>query len=80
MLCIYDKFFYCRYSKYLNDVKGFGIKKGIIVGFFMGIIYFIVFFVYGFGFWYGVKMVREDDDYNFGNVFIVSFFFVFFYF
>ncbi|XP_065929444.1 ATP-dependent translocase ABCB1 isoform X3 [Magallana gigas] len=62
-----------RYSKHLNDAKGSGIKKGITVGFSMGIIYFIVFSVYGFGFWYGAKMVREDDDYNPGNVLIVFF-------
>ena len=63
---------YCfRYSVHLNDAKGSGIKKGITVGFSMGLIYFIVFSVYGFGFWYGAKIVREDSDYDPGNVLIV---------
>ncbi|XP_078320541.1 ATP-dependent translocase ABCB1-like isoform X1 [Crassostrea virginica] len=62
-----------RYSVHLNDAKGSGIKKGITVGFSMGLIYFIVFSVYGFGFWYGAKIVREDSDYDPGNVLIVFF-------
>lgn len=65
-----------RYNGYLDEVKKSGIKKGIIVGWLIGLVFLVVFCVYGFGFWYGVKFIREDDDYRVFNVLIVSLFFI----
>lgn len=65
-----------RYNGYLDEVKKSGIKKGIIVGWLIGLVFLVVFCVYGLGFWYGVKFIREDDDYRVFNVLIVSLFFI----
>lgn len=65
-----------RYNGYLDEVKKSGIKKGIIVGWLIGLVFLVVFCAYGLGFWYGVKFIREDDDYRVFNVLIVSLFFI----
>ena len=37
----------------------------------MGLVFFIIFAVYALAFWYGAKLVREDD-YTAGRMIIVS--------
>ena len=60
-----------RYSKNLVDAKNFGIRKGMIVGGGMGLLFLVIFGSYALGFWYGGKLVREED-YTAGRMLIVS--------
>lgn len=50
----------------------FGRRKGLVSGGGMGIVMFIIFVIYCVIFWYGCKLVREDDDYTAGTMLIVS--------
>ena len=38
----------------------------------MGAVFLVIFAVYAMAFWYGSKLVREDDNYTAGNMLIVS--------
>jgi len=60
-----------RYGKNLVQAKDFGIKKGIISGAGMGFLFFVFFATYALAFWYGGKLVREED-YTAGRMLIVS--------
>ena len=62
-----------RYSKNLKQAKDFGIQKGLIAGGGMGMFFFIIFAVYALAFWYGGKLVREED-YTPGRMLTVSIF------
>ncbi|XP_065930084.1 ATP-dependent translocase ABCB1 isoform X2 [Magallana gigas] len=62
-----------RYNGHLDEAKKSGIKKGITVGWSTGLVFLVVFCAYGLGFWYGAKLIREDDDYRVSNVLIVFF-------
>jgi len=62
---------YFRYSKNLVDAKKFGIRKGMIVGAGMALLFFVMFGSYALGFWYGGKLVREEN-YTAGQMLIVS--------
>ena len=50
----------------------FGRRKGLVSGGGMGIVMFIIFVIYCVIFWYGCKLVREDDAYTAGTMLIVS--------
>ena len=64
--------FFCRYYNNLGTAQAFGIKKGFTNGASMGFIWFVIFGCYALGFWYGGKLVREDDDYSVATMIIVS--------
>lgn len=64
-----------RYNGHLDEAKKNGIKKGITVGWSTGLVFLVVFCAYGLGFWYGAKLIREDDNYRVSNVLIVSYFY-----
>lgn len=64
--------FFCRYVANLKDAEAFGIKKSAIAGLAMGMIFLIIFCTYALAFWYGSKLVREDDAYTAGRMLIVS--------
>ncbi|CAM2699572.1 unnamed protein product [Rotaria socialis] len=61
-----------RYEKHLEDAKKNGIKKGAINGITIGTVWFLIYGAYALAFWYGAKLIREDN-YNVGDVFIVFF-------
>ena len=61
-----------RYDANLKDAKSFGIRKGIANGLGIGFIYIVFFGAYALAFWYGSKLVREDD-YTAGKMLIVSY-------
>jgi len=61
-----------RYRKNLGEAKDFGIRKGIISGAGMGFLFFIFFATYALAFWYGGKLVREEEHYTPGRMLIVS--------
>ena len=51
----------------------YGRRKGLISGGGMGVVMFIVFVIYCVIFWYGCKLVREEEDnYTAGTMLIVS--------
>ena len=50
-----------RYSKNLGAAKDFGIRKGMFSGFGMAFLFFVLFGSYALAFWYGGKLVREED-------------------
>lgn len=55
-----------RYNANLRDARKFGVKKTTASGGGMGMIYFIIFACYALAFWYGSKLVREEEHYTAG--------------
>jgi len=62
---------YFRYTKNLSSAKDVGIRKGIYSGVGMGFYFFVIFGSYALAFWYGGKLVREEE-YTPGQMLIVS--------
>ena len=61
-----------RYNANLSDARKFGVKKTTASGAGMGVIYFIMFACYALAFWYGSKLVREEEAYTAGVMLTVS--------
>ncbi|CAF1466644.1 unnamed protein product [Adineta ricciae] len=59
-----------RYEKFLDCAKTRNIQKSIINGIMIGMIWFIVYCCYALTFWYGTKLILEEN-YNIGDVYIV---------
>uniref|UniRef100_A0A8C3Y8S0 Bile salt export pump n=1 Tax=Catharus ustulatus TaxID=91951 RepID=A0A8C3Y8S0_CATUS len=62
-----------RYDKNLVYAQHWGIRKGIIMGLFTGYMWFIIFLSYALAFWYGSKLVLEEDEYSPGTLLQVFF-------
>ncbi|KAM4025126.1 bile salt export pump-like [Anomaloglossus baeobatrachus] len=62
-----------RYDRNLVYAQRWGIRKGIIMGFFTGYMWFIIFLCYALAFWYGSKLVLEEEEYSPGNLLQVFF-------
>ncbi|KAJ6660727.1 hypothetical protein lerEdw1_017353 [Lerista edwardsae] len=62
-----------RYDKNLVFAQTWGIRKGIIMGFFTGFIWCIIFLCYALAFWYGSKLVLEEEEYTPGTLLQVFF-------
>ncbi|XP_072788318.1 bile salt export pump isoform X2 [Taeniopygia guttata] len=62
-----------RYDKNLVFAQHWGIRKGIIMGLFSGYMWFIVFLSYALAFWYGSKLVLEEEEYSPGTLLQVFF-------
>ncbi|KAG8432402.1 hypothetical protein GDO86_016881 [Hymenochirus boettgeri] len=62
-----------RYDKNLVYAQRWGVRKGIIMGFFTGYMWFIIFLCYALAFWYGSKLVLEEEEYSPGNLLQVFF-------
>ncbi|XP_060634550.2 bile salt export pump [Anolis sagrei] len=62
-----------RYDKNLVFAQNWGIRKGIIMGFFTGYIWCIIFLCYALAFWYGSKLVLEEEEYSPGTLLQVFF-------
>uniref|UniRef100_A0A8C5R9Z2 Bile salt export pump n=1 Tax=Leptobrachium leishanense TaxID=445787 RepID=A0A8C5R9Z2_9ANUR len=62
-----------RYDKNLVYAQRWGIRKGVIMGFFTGYMWFIIFLCYALAFWYGSKLVLEEEEYTPGNLLQVFF-------
>ncbi|KAG8559742.1 hypothetical protein GDO81_017435 [Engystomops pustulosus] len=62
-----------RYDKNLVYAQRWGIRKGVIMGFFTGYMWFIIFLCYALAFWYGSKLVLEEEEYSPGNLLQVFF-------
>lgn len=61
-----------RYTKNLDAARKFGVKKGIATGAFLGSFNFIFFAIIALAFWFGGKLIREE---NFKGGDIVTVFF-----
>jgi len=61
-----------RYSSHLGDARDFGIKKGVMSGLGMGFFQLIMFGSYALAFWYGAKLII-DDEMTGGDLLIVFF-------
>ncbi|XP_053120882.1 bile salt export pump isoform X2 [Hemicordylus capensis] len=62
-----------RYDKNLVFAQNWGIRKGIIMGFFTGFIWCVIFLCYALAFWYGSKLVLEEQEYSPGTLLQVFF-------
>ncbi|XP_073503103.1 bile salt export pump-like isoform X1 [Phyllobates terribilis] len=62
-----------RYDRNLVYAQRWGIRKGVIMGFFTGYLWFIIFLCYALAFWYGSKLVLEEEEYSPGNLLQVFF-------
>ncbi|XP_074949474.1 bile salt export pump isoform X4 [Phalacrocorax aristotelis] len=62
-----------RYDKNLVFAQRWGIRKGIIMGLFTGYMWFIIFLCYALAFWYGSKLVLEEEEYSPGTLLQVFF-------
>jgi hypothetical protein len=60
-----------RYSANLLAAKKKGIEKNMITGGGMGMTYFVIYCSYCLAFWYGGKLVREEEM-NVGSMLTVS--------
>ncbi|XP_074659631.1 ATP-dependent translocase ABCB1-like [Tubulanus polymorphus] len=61
-----------RYSKNLLQAKKVGIRKGAVFGVGAGYLYFIIFGAFALAFWYGAKLVREEN-FSAGTILMVFF-------
>uniref|UniRef100_A0A667H817 Bile salt export pump n=1 Tax=Lynx canadensis TaxID=61383 RepID=A0A667H817_LYNCA len=57
-----------RYEKNLVFAQRWGIRKGIVMGFFTGFMWCLIFFCYALAFWYGSKLVLDDEEYTAGTL------------
>lgn len=57
-----------RYDKNLVFAQHWGIRKGIIMGLFTGYMWLIIFLCYALAFWYGSKLVLEEEEYSPGTL------------
>ncbi|NXE46511.1 ABCBB protein, partial [Casuarius casuarius] len=62
-----------RYDKNLVFAQHWGIRKGIIMGLFTGYMWLVIFLCYALAFWYGSKLVLEEDEYSPGTLLQVFF-------
>ncbi|NXM14868.1 ABCBB protein, partial [Ploceus nigricollis] len=62
-----------RYDKNLVFAQHWGIRKGIIMGLFSGYMWLIIFLSYALAFWYGSKLVLEEEEYSPGTLLQVFF-------
>ena len=60
-----------RYTKNLKDAKVIDIKMGLMLGIGIGLMMLTLFSTYALAFWYGSKLVREDEHYTAGNMLVV---------
>ena len=57
------------------DAKELGIRKGFITGAGIGVMYFTIFGAYALAFWYGGKLIIEENPpYDVGVLLTVSLF------
>ncbi|XP_054064456.1 bile salt export pump isoform X1 [Rissa tridactyla] len=62
-----------RYDKNLVFAQHWGIRKGMIMGLFTGYMWLIIFLCYALAFWYGSKLVLEEEEYSPGTLLQVFF-------
>ncbi|KAM5280513.1 bile salt export pump isoform 2-T2 [Ctenodactylus gundi] len=53
-----------RYEKNLVFAQRWGIRKGMVLGFFTGYMWCLIFFSYALAFWYGSKLILDEQEYT----------------
>ena len=61
-----------RYNRNLHFAHKSGIRKGAAGGAGTGFIFCVKFLVFALAFWYGAKLVREEEAYTVGVMLVVS--------
>ncbi|XP_009569142.2 ATP-dependent translocase ABCB1 isoform X2 [Cuculus canorus] len=62
-----------KYDANLEMARSIGMKKCIITDTSLGISQFLIFASYALAFWYGTKLIDEEEGYDIGRVLIVFF-------
>uniref|UniRef100_A0A8D2DRM4 Bile salt export pump n=1 Tax=Sciurus vulgaris TaxID=55149 RepID=A0A8D2DRM4_SCIVU len=62
-----------RYEKNLVFAQRWGIRKGIVMGFFTGYMWCLIFFCYALAFWYGSKLILDEEEYTPGTLIQIFF-------
>ncbi|XP_067418187.1 ATP-dependent translocase ABCB1-like [Emydura macquarii macquarii] len=63
-----------KYDVNLENARSVGVKKTIITNASLGFAQFFIFGAYALAFWYGTKLIREEEEtYDIGRVLIVFF-------
>ncbi|XP_005393324.1 PREDICTED: bile salt export pump [Chinchilla lanigera] len=57
-----------RYENNLVFAQRWGIRKGMVMGFFTGYMWCLIFLSYALAFWYGSKLVLEEEEYTAGTL------------
>ncbi|XP_075385628.1 bile salt export pump isoform X2 [Tenrec ecaudatus] len=57
-----------RYEKNLVFAQQWGIRKGIVMGFFTGYFWCLIFLFYALAFWYGSKLILDEQEYTPGTL------------
>ncbi len=63
--------FFARYDSNLGQARAFGLRKGTLNGATTGVVYLVMFGTYGLAFWYGSKLIVEED-YTAGDMLTVG--------
>lgn len=61
-----------RYDANLETARSVGVKKSITTDISLGVSQFLIFGSYALAFWYGTKLTAEEENYDIGDVLIVS--------
>ncbi|XP_032552546.1 ATP-binding cassette sub-family B member 5 [Chiroxiphia lanceolata] len=62
-----------KYNANLETAKRVGVKKSITTNTCLGVSQFVIFGSYALAFWYGTKLIAEDEHYDIGRLLIVFF-------
>ncbi|XP_017679386.1 PREDICTED: ATP-binding cassette sub-family B member 5 isoform X1 [Lepidothrix coronata] len=62
-----------KYNANLETAKRVGVKKSITTNTCLGVSQFVIFGSYALAFWYGTKLIAEDENYDIGRLLIVFF-------
>ncbi|XP_029392596.1 bile salt export pump [Mus pahari] len=57
-----------RYEKNLLFAQRWGTWKGMVMGFFTGYMWCLIFFCYALAFWYGSRLVLDEEEYTPGTL------------
>ncbi|XP_042550095.1 bile salt export pump isoform X1 [Dipodomys spectabilis] len=57
-----------RYEKNLVFAQTWGVRKGMVIGFFTGYMWCLIFLCYALAFWYGSKLVLDEEEYTPGTL------------
>lgn len=62
-----------RYADKLTKVEHCDIIRGSIISITGGTLWIMIYSMYGFAFWYGVELLKVDDNYSVASLIIVTF-------
>ena len=51
-----------KYAEEVAHARKSGIFRGLLTGITMGLMFFSIYGCYGLGLWYGVKIIKEEEE------------------